>query len=46
MECSNCSVSGKELVYMTIEKYNDTSGARSLECPKCGKEEIIGFGTI
>jgi predicted RNA-binding Zn-ribbon protein involved in translation (DUF1610 family) len=46
MECTKCSESGKELVYMTIEHFDDRSGKTSLECPKCGKEEIIGYGVI
>lgn len=45
MECSNCSVSGKELVIMTTY-YDESLGATIAVCPKCGKDEVIGFGKI
>lgn len=45
MECTKCSSDGN-LIYMTIEKYDDRSGKNSLECLECGKEEIIGYGTF
>lgn len=45
MECSKCSKDG-DIVYMTIERFDEKTHKNSLECPKCGKEEITGFGIL
>jgi len=46
MECLSCTVNGNELVYMTINEYDESTGANIVRCPRCGREEIIGFGRI
>lgn len=45
MECNKCS-KDDNLVFMENPKYNYKTGANSLECPKCKKKVITGFGRI
>ena len=45
MECYICS-KHDDLVHMTNEKRDENTNEVTVECPKCGREEVIGFGII
>lgn len=45
MECNTCSKDG-DLVYMEKLPYNKKTGANEYECPRCGRNEVSGFGII
>jgi len=45
MDCYVCSESGKKLVEMNVE-WDSEIGASVAICPECGRDEVIGFGSL